>query len=259
MSPRWRLVLLAVAGTILLLPVWRIAQALPAFGAPTAGYGPAVNALGPPLRHISNMVSAVNFDFRGFDTLGEEFMLMTAVTGGVLLLRGSRGEDLADKAGTVPGRTMDRRSDSTILISRVMGPLVVLFGLYVALHATVTPGGGFQGGVVVASGFLLVYLGEGYGPWRELLPSKALSAIEGGGALLFALAGLWPLLHGAAYMQNTLPLGKFKDMLSGGLMLVENAGVGFAVAGGFTMLFLEMMEETRALKSETDSEPESAS
>jgi multicomponent Na+:H+ antiporter subunit B len=198
------------------------------------------------------MVSAVNFDFRGFDTLGEEFMLLCAVTGAVVLLRGSRGESLTEKAGVVPGRPVERRSDSTVLISRLAGPVTLLFGLYVALHATVTPGGGFQGGVVIASGLLLVYLGEGYEAWRRLIRSKALDAIEGCGALLFALAGLWPMIGGRAYMQNVLPLGQFKDMLSGGLMVLENAGVGFAVTGGFAMLFLEFMEETRTPKSDLE-------
>jgi multicomponent Na+:H+ antiporter subunit B len=77
-----------------------------------------------------------------------------------------------------------------------------------------------------------------------------MAAFEGGGALLFALAGLAPMATGAAFMQNVLPLGTFRDVFSGGLMVVVNAGVGFAVTGGFAMLFIEFLEETRALKSE---------
>jgi len=49
-------------------------------------------------------------------------------------------------------------------------------------------------------------------------------------------------------MANMLPYGKFSDMLSGGLMQVENAGVALAVTGGFCLLFLEFLEETRAPK-----------
>jgi multicomponent Na+:H+ antiporter subunit B len=64
------------------------------------------------------------------------------------------------------------------------------------------------------------------------------------------LAGLGPMAIGAAFMENVLPLGTFRDVFSGGLMLVSNAGVGFAVTGGFAMLFLEFLEETRALQSE---------
>lgn len=251
MRLRLRIILLAIAGLCLLPAVWRVATALPAFGNPTEQYGPAVNRLGPPLRHVSNMVSAVNFDFRGIDTLGEEFMLLCAVTGAVVLLRGARGEDLTAKAGRLPGRAIVGRAESTILICRLFGPLVLVFGLYMVLHAMVTPGGGFQGGVVIASALLLAYLGEGYAGWRRLIGSRALAVIEGGGALVFALAGLAPIAAGGAFLENLLPLGTFRDVFSGGLMLVANAGVACAVTGGMTMLFLEFLEETRALQSET--------
>lgn len=250
MTPRLRLGLFGVAVLCLLPAVWHVAAAMPPFGFETAQYGAAVNRLGPPLRHISNMVSAVNFDFRGLDTVGEEFMLVCAVTGAVLLLRGSRGENLSAKAGRVESRPIVGRAESTILICRLFSPAILLFGLYMALHATVTPGGGFQGGVVIASGLLLSYPGEGYRGWRRLTASRVLDFVEGGGALLFALAGIAPMLAGAAFMQNVLQLGNFRDVFSGGLMLVENAGVGLAVGAGFLLLFLEFLEETRALQSE---------
>jgi multicomponent Na+:H+ antiporter subunit B len=74
--------------------------------------------------------------------------------------------------------------------------------------------------------------------------------MEGGGSLLFLLCGLGPMATGAAFMTNLLPLGSIKDVFSGGLMVIENAGVGIAVIGGFAMLFLEFMEETRAPDAE---------
>jgi multicomponent Na+:H+ antiporter subunit B len=251
-TPRWRTLLLVLAGLVILPGVWRVAMALPPFGAPTSPYGQAVNALVPSLRHVSNMVSAVNFDVRGFDTLGEEFMLLCAVTGTVLILRGGRGEDRRAKAGRIAGRALEPRSDATVLICRMFGVFTLVFGFYVTLHATATPGGGFQGGVVVASGLLLVYLGEGYRGWRRIARAPVLDGLEGGGALLFALAGLLPVVLGRAYLENVLPLGTVKDILSGGLMLVENVGVAFAVAGGFAMIMVEFMEETRATQSEVE-------
>ena len=126
-----------------------------------------------------------------------------------------------------------------------------------ALHATVTPGGGFQGGVVFASGLLLLFAGEGYRSWRRLVPFKAVAIAEAAGAALFVLAGLAPMLRGAAFMQNVLPLGRAGDMLSGGLMQVENAGVALAVAGGFAAVFIEFLEETRAPRPGGDDAPDS--
>ena len=254
MSPRLRVVLLALAALAVLPGFWRVAAALPGFGSPVSPYGQTVNALLPDLRHVSNMVSAINFDVRGFDTIGEEFMLLAAVAGTVLLLRGGRGEDRADAGGRIGGRAVVPRSDAVVLVCRVCGPFTFIFGVYVALHATATPGGGFQGGVVVASSLLLIYLGEGYGRWRQLVREPVLDAVEGAGALLFVVAGLLPVALGLAFLTNVLPFGTIKDMLSGGLMIVENAGVTLAVAGGFGTVLLEFMEETRATTAEIEGE-----
>jgi multicomponent Na+:H+ antiporter subunit B len=252
MSNRIRMVLLALATLAVLPGAWGVVQSLPAFGTAMSPYGEAINRLGPDLRHVANMVSAVNFDFRGFDTVGEEYMLLCAVAGAVLLLRGARGEDRTGHAGRIAGRPIEQRSDATILICRICGTFTLIFGAYVALHATATPGGGFQGGVVVASGLLMVYLGEGYERWRVLVRSPVLDACEGGGAILMVAAGLLPVALGRPFLENVLPLGTIKDMLSGGLMLLENAGVALAVAGGFTVLMVEFLEETRALAGEVE-------
>ncbi len=252
MSARARHLLLILAGLAILPLFWRVAANLPGFGTALSPYGAAVDRLGPELRHVSNMVSAVNFDFRAFDTVGEEFMLLCAVAGTVLLLRGGRGEDRAGRAGRVAGRAVEHRSDATVLVCRICGTLTLVFGVYVAVHATATPGGGFQGGVIVASGLLMLYLGEGYGRWRAVVRSPVLDACEGAGALLFLAAGLLPVAMGRPFLENVLPLGTIKDMLSGGLMAVENAGVALAVAGGFGVLMLEFLEETRAPAADLD-------
>ena len=246
MNARWRLALCCLALIVLAPAAWHVAVALPAFGHPTSLYGTTVNALAPALRNVGNMVAAVNFDIRGIDTLGEECMLLGAVTGAVVLLRGGRGEGKADRAGRVPGRTINGRADATVLVCRTMATVMLLFGAYVSLHGTVTPGGGFQGGVIAASGLLLVYLGDGYDAWRDMVPSPVFAVIEGGGALLFvACAGL-PLVRGHAALENLLPLGGWKDMFSGGLMVMANLAVALSVTGSFAVLLVEFLEETRA-------------
>ena len=247
MTRHARIALFVLAWLVLLPAIGVLAYQIPAFGTHPLPYGDLINQVAPPERHVSNTVSAVNFDYRGFDTLGEEFMLVCAVTGVVVVLRGNRGEQLGAAPAIVKGRAILPRSDATVLITRWVAPLIVLFGLYVGLHAMTTPGGGFQGGVIVATGLLLIYLGQGYRTWRQLLPSAWLDACEGGGAALYALSGLCSMLLGHAYLTNILPLGTFRDVYSGGLMLVENLGVLLAVAGGFTVLFSELLEETRAV------------
>ncbi|WP_244639424.1 MnhB domain-containing protein [Aureimonas endophytica] len=251
-----RLALLGLALLLALPGLVAVIGAMPPFGAASSPYGAAVNALGPELRNVSNMIAAVNFDFRGIDTLGEEFMMVAAVTGTVILLRGTRGEGERDRAGRLPGRALEERAEAVVATCRVLAGAILLFGLYVTLHGTVTPGGGFQGGVIIASSLPVLYLGEGYAAWRRLTKSPVLAALEGGGAFVFALAALLPLAGGHAALTNLLPLGTYKDLFSGGLMLVGNHAVALAVAGGFGMMLLEFMEETRVAGDDPPPEDE---
>lgn len=246
MTARWRVVLLALALLVLAAAAAGVILALPVFGDPLTHYGTTVNALAPALRNVSNMVAAVNFDIRGIDTLGEESMLVCVVTAAVVLLRGHRGEDAAEHACHIPGRAQAERMDATVLMCRLFATTLFLFGAYVVLHGTITPGGGFQGGVIAASSFVLIYLGEGYAPWRRVLHSPVLVGLEGFGALAFVLCAAVPLAFGYAALQNMLPLGTWRDLYSGGLMVIVNAAVGVAVLGSFGVLLLEFMEETRA-------------
>jgi len=245
MNARARLLMFLFAWAALGPAVVVLILHLPRFGAHALPYGDLINDSAPRERHVTNAVSAVNFDYRGIDTLGEEFMLLCAVTGVVVLLRSKRGERVDAPAGRVEARSLRPRSDAVSGVTRVLAPVTALFGLTVALHGMTTPGGGFQGGVIVASAILMVFLGEGYRSWRKSAPSIAFDAAEGAGAVLYALCGFASLLAGLPFLTNFLPLGTLRDVFSGGLMLIENAGVTLAVAGGFTVLFGEFLEETR--------------
>ena len=249
MSPRIRLVLFALAALAALPGFAHVAWHMPQFGAHPLPYGDAINNAAPPERHVTNITSAVNFDYRGFDTLGEEFMLLCAVTGVTVLLRGTRGEGNTARPGRTGNRPVLPRTDAIVLIGRLLSPVLLLYGLYVALHAMTTPGGGFQGGVVLASGALLIFLTDGYQQWRRLVLSEVMDACEGLGATLYALCGFAGVALGLPFLQNMLPLGSLGDLFSGGLMLVENAGVTMAVAGGFLVVFIEFLEETRVISA----------
>jgi multicomponent Na+:H+ antiporter subunit B len=245
MSPQARRLFFLLAVLNLVPAAIAVARNMPAFGRHPLPYGDAINAAAPLERHVTNMVSAINFDYRGFDTLGEEFMLLCAATGATMLLRAKRGEDPASPPGRVGRRPLLPPSDGLLLISRLFGPLILLFGLYIAVHAMTTPGGGFQGGVIVASGLVLVFLGESYRRWRATIHFEWMDFCEGAGATLYALCGFASMAAGAAFLQNILPFGQLRDVFSGGLMLIENAGVACAVGGGFTVIFIEFLEETR--------------
>ena len=111
--------LLTCAG--LVPAVAALIRKMPSFGAHPLPYGDLLNRGAPLERHISNAVSAVNFDYRGLDTLGEEFMLLSAVTGVVVLLRGKRGETPNCPAGQLSGQPIRPRSDAVSAITRLLG------------------------------------------------------------------------------------------------------------------------------------------
>ena len=245
MSVRIRTILLLLAFAALVPEVWAVANALPPFGWPTNQYGYTVNLLVPPLRHVANMVTAVNFDVRGIDTVGEEMMLVGAVTGTVMLLRGGRGESPSARADQKRGRPVIQRSDAVVVMSRLAASVVMIFGIYIVAQGTETPGGGFQAGVLIATSFILVCLGEGYDGWRRLIPGPLMALMEGAGGFVFVAAAAVPLLMGKAALENVLPLGTFKSMTAGGMMILGNVAVTVAVAGSFGALMLEFMEETR--------------
>lgn len=226
---------------------------LPAFGHYPGPYGDLVNAVGVKERHATNMVTLVNFDYRGFDTIGEEYMLFAAVTGVILLLRGHRGEEISARPSRFEERPIPERSEAVTLGARLVIGLIVIFGLYIVFHAQLTPGGGFQGGAIIGSAMLLLYLGEGYRSWRRLMRSAILDAVEALGTGAFALAGLAPMAVGAAFLQNLLPLGQTGNLPSAGVIPLINIAVGVAVSTGFALLFLEFLEETREPDGEDDS------
>src|ERR1700761_3167232 len=92
MSRRARLVMFVIGaagfGVVLVIGL----AGLPAFGDYHGVYGHVINGIGVSERHATDLVTAVNFDFRAFDTLGEEFILFASVLGVVLILRQMRGE-----------------------------------------------------------------------------------------------------------------------------------------------------------------------
>ena len=225
-------------------------SALPTFGDYRGPYGDLINHLVVPARHITNAVTAVNFDFRGLDTLGEELILFAATVGVAMLLRGARGEATTARPVRIVGRKRPGRSEAVVLMARGFAPLTLVFGLYVIVHAQLTPGGGFQGGVIVFAAFLLVYLAGGYGAWSKLTPGSVVHVVESGGILIYLLGGLVSLALGGAYLQNNLPLGSLGSILSGGLIPILNLGVALAVAAGFCSVAREFLEETRTLSED---------
>jgi multicomponent Na+:H+ antiporter subunit B len=220
---------LAALGVFLL---WGLAG-LPDFGEFHGRYGSIVSRVATPERHTTNAVTAVVFDYRGFDTLGEEFILFAAVVGVVLLLR--KGDEGEPAAAVVS-------SEQVRLIGSLMIGVTFLIGLWVIAFGFLTPGGGFQGGVVVAGAILLVFLTAGYRAWERLTKEQALDPMEGLGVGAFVCPGLATLVAGAPFLHDFLPPGRTGTLTSGGSLPILNWATALEVAAANVLLYAEFLE-----------------
>jgi multicomponent Na+:H+ antiporter subunit B len=252
MSRRARLLLFApaLAGMMALL-VWGL-TGLPDFGHYRGPYGKVLAKIAVPERKATDVVSSTTFDFRGFDTLGEEMILFTAALGLVVLLREQAGEDEEEEETEDDEEGLEGRSQRTSDALRTLGlalvgPTVVL-GVYIVTHGHLTPGGGFQGGVILATALLIVYLAGRYAAMRRVSPTPLLESGEAGGATAFALIGLGGLIIAGIYMKNFIDPGTPKMLLSGGFIPLLNISVGLEVAGAFALAFTEFLDQTLVLR-----------
>ena len=224
--------------------------ALPPTGEYRGPYGDLVNAVTVPERNITDTVTAVNFDIRGFDTLGEEFILFASVMGVLLLLRRQENEPRRSHEDRAKGRSAVPVSDAVRVMALLVMPAVVVFGIYVVTHGQLTPGGGFQGGVILATAPQFLYLAGEFRNFRKAVPRRLVHTAEAVGAGGYAAIGIGCLVAGAVFLQNVLPLGSKGTILSGGTIPLINASVGLEVTGGLVLVLMVYLEETLELKEE---------
>jgi multicomponent Na+:H+ antiporter subunit B len=201
-----------------------------------------LNAVAVGEQHATDVVSAVNFDYRGLDTMGEEFILFTSVLSVAAILRKQEDEEEEDaEPKWAPRKAPD--SDAVRTLGAAMVPLMLSFGLYMVSHGAVSPGGGFQGGVVLATVPLMVYLCATARTFLRIAPPALTKAGEGAGAAGYVLVGCLGVVAGKAFLENVLPLGTPGNAWSSGTIFFLNLTVGLAVAAGFTELLSVFVEE----------------
>ena len=122
-------------------------------------------------------------------------------------------------------------------IAQKLFPFIMLFGIYLILNGHLSPGGGFQGGVVLGTAIILLALSYGIDETERKFKSKYLSVIEKSGILFFIFLGVLGLFLGNSFLKNFLPLGREGQILSGGFMLLLNFAIGAKVAAGISTIF----------------------
>jgi multicomponent Na+:H+ antiporter subunit B len=234
---RTALAVVVLAG-LAALAVWAVSGLLP-FGTPS---GPA-NRLVSTLDHkrqVANAVNGITYDMRGVDTLGEELILFVAALGSAVLLRHGR-DDVEEEDERVAGPPI---ADALRVAGAVLvGPLIVL-GAYVVGTGHLGPGGGFQGGVILASGLLLVYAAGQVVALERVEPTALVEVAEATGAMAYALVAVGGLVFAGAALENFLPFGTSGQLLSSGTIAILSVGVGLEVTGAVALILTEFLDQT---------------
>jgi multicomponent Na+:H+ antiporter subunit B len=242
MTRRARVAMFIGAAVLLSIPFARAVSAMPAFGSRISAYGELVNRLSVPERHTADAVTVVNFDVRAVDTLGEEFILFCAVIGVALLLRPRREDEIL---APIEGALEPGGAPPPLwrIAARVAIPISLVVGLEIATHGHLTPGGGFQGGVMIGSAISAAFVLGHYRAFNALASKPAADGVEGAAVTGFVAVGISGLVAGTAFLANVLPLGKPLTFLSAGTIWVLNAVVGTAVGAGFALIVAESLEQ----------------
>ncbi len=222
-------------GIILLIIVgWGIflsIQKIP-FGEPKTKVGKYYIDKGKEETGAANIVTSVVVSYRSFDTLGEVTVLFLAAIG------------LGTVLATFQRKEKNKIEQVSLILStgcRFLFPLILLFGSYVFIHGHLTPGGGFQGGAIIASAFLLIYLGCRGKRINEVGTKMA----ESLGGLTFVVLGLIGLAVGNHYfLSNYLPKGEFNTLFSAGIIPIIYIAIGFKVGSELARVVDQLMEET---------------
>lgn len=128
------------------------------------------------------------------------------------------------------------------VVVKVMVPFILLFALYVQMHGDYGPGGGFQAGVIFATGVIVYTIVFGIRRAVEALPMAAVMAMVCCGLILYAGTGFAAMALGGEYL-NYSALDS-ADPVHGqhvGIIVIE-LGVGITVAGVLTAVFLVFAE-----------------
>ncbi len=181
---------------------------------------------------VANAVTSVVVYFRGFDTLGEIAVLFIAALGIGLMVSSHESHER-------------HKEESNFILqtaSKILFPFITLFGVYVMIYGHLSPGGGFQGGVIIASGVLLLLISyQNFEVPHALI--VALETLAGISYVLIGLLGLWILDH---FLGNFLPhdISQMGMLISGGIIPLIYIIVGVKVGSEMSMIVQNLIQRS---------------
>jgi len=245
-----------ITGAVLLYAV----SDFPEFGDPRSPANAGVSGGAPPASlyyientyrdtRVPNLVTAILADYRGYDTLFETVVIFTAGMAIFAILRVLRRDEPALPAPPDPSIDGDHHRIITGITCRIAVPLVQIFALYVIAHGHHSPGGGFQGGVMLGASFILIALSTTLRGALARLGESNFITLACLGILIYAGTGFLPLVFG----RNFLDYGALRGLLgtdgeemarSHGIFAVE-LGVAFTVMSVMFAIFANLSSRGR--------------
>lgn len=180
----------------------------------------------------ANIVTAIIVTYRGLDTLGEVTVLfLTAAIIGMVLAQGRKQQALQ--------RQLPASGELLTTGSRLLVPLILLLGAYVFINGHLTPGGGFQGGAIIASAALLLLLTD---PLKRF-SHRLIARVEALSGLVFITIGVLGMVYASGFLDSRLlPSGTFGTLFSAGVIPVIYSVIGLKVGAEFTSMLTNLAE-----------------
>jgi len=180
---------------------------------------------------VANAVTTVVVFFRGFDTLGEIAVLFIASLGIGLMLHSNTHCNI--------------KAESNFMLqtaSKLLFPIILLFGIYVMVYGHLSPGGGFQGGVIIASAILLLLISDK----SFEIPHSIIITLETFAGVSYVLIGLIGLLILDTFLGNFLPhnISQMGLLLSGGIIPLIYIIVGIKVGSEMSMIVQNIIKRS---------------
>jgi len=206
---------------------------------------------GPQEIGAPNLVTAVVVTYRGLDTLGEVTVLFISAAGvGLLLRRSRRKQDDEQINGEQQEENIVASKPASEIVetaTQLLLPMIILFGIYVFMNGHLSPGGGFQGGAIIASGtmFLLLALPESHLSRLMIAITESLSGFS------YVVVGVLGVILAGGFLDNRfMDLGTYGDLFSAGAIPLIYTFVGLKVGFELSAVLDRFRQE--------DSESESA-
>lgn len=187
----------------------------------------------------TNFVTGMILDYRAFDTLGESFVLFTAVTSVFILLKETKTNKKPKQDTFVLTTDPILKSCCSIIV-----PIILLFGVYVILNGSISPGGGFSGGAIIGAGLILYSLVFGHEKMQKFFNIKVFKTVTSCSLLCYCLCKAYSFFTSVNgyynFFDTLIDLQTPGNIFSGGLIFILNVCVGLVVSCtmyGFYSLF----------------------